>query len=80
MSENQHDAEKTNLLETNFISNISNEQSNEYLKNNSFEHNSDIIKNLNIFFNSSSNNISKSNDYLCSLVTWSNGLTLCTPY
>ena len=73
MSENQHDAEKTNLLETNFISNISNEQSNDYLKNNSFEHNSDVINNLNIFFNSSSNNISKSNDYLCSLVTWSNG-------
>ena len=72
MSVNPQKIEKTNLPENNIISSTSNLQSNISQKNNNLEQNTEIINNLNIFFNSDSTNISKSNDYLCSLIKWSN--------
>ena len=37
-----------------------------------FSQNTEILQNLNNFFSISSQNISKSNEYLCSLITWQN--------
>ena len=69
MSTNQQTIDKTNLLGNNFISNI---DIHSKKKNDNFEQNTELINNLNNFFNITSTNIVKSNDYLCSLINWSN--------
>ena len=72
MSKEVHNGDKTNLPETTFISTISNIETKTSPPNINIEQNTEIINNLNNFFNTSSINISKSNDYLCSLIKWEN--------
>ena len=75
MSINQQNPDKINLPDNNFISNIGNLgniQSKKKQKNNDLEQNTELLNNLNNFFSISSTNISKSNDYLCSLINSSN--------
>ena len=62
----------SNLKENIFVQNSTNNQLNSSLQNaNNFEQNIELINNLNNFF-SISTNISKSNEYLCNLIAWSN--------
>ena len=72
MSINQQKKEQTNLSENNIILASNNFQSkNLPQNNNNLEQNIELINNLNSFFNTSSN-IPKINEYLCTLINWSN--------
>ena len=73
MSINLQSKEKTNLPEANLFSSSYNFNTiAESQNNNNLEQNLELIKNLNDFFSISSENISKSNQYLCNLITWTN--------
>ena len=72
MSKDEQNGEKVNLPEKQSISNKSNIQSKISPKNINLEQNTEIINNLNNFFSLSSIDITKTNNYLCSLITWAN--------
>ena len=72
MSITQQNTDKTNQPLNNFIPNLLEEKTKSMDQNNNFQKNIELQNNLNIFFGSDSQNISKANNFLCNSVTWDN--------